>query len=142
MAGHATAAMAQDWLDAVAGRLGAALLEAVRRAEFYFFLRSGKCADRNWLVAGESFDFFLGSNGIALVPDKLHGGSCWSFAYRTPPGGRNGIHVRSKLTAGDSAAQLISCGIAATAVVGDLAAGLRPPRMEIPNAHGVDYSAD
>src|ERR1700752_3731450 len=81
---HAGAALAEGRLDRLACRLGARVLEAVRGAEFSFLLRSGKCADWNWIVDGEPADFFVGSVGTAFVPDDLYGGFPGRVADRAP----------------------------------------------------------
>src|ERR1035438_3469511 len=86
--------------------------------------RPGKCVDRNWLVAGESADFFVGGLWITFVPDDLHPGFCRRFADGSPHRRRHGIHVRSGLAAHHSPAQLVSRGHAAAAFVGDLASGV------------------
>src|ERR1700722_7730744 len=126
MADHALAAasVAQDRLGPLGAGLGAGLLAAIRTAEFSFLLRSWKCVDRNWLVAGESADFFLGRFRIAVVSDDLHGGSCRSPVDWPPHCRRHGIHVRSALAARHSPSQFVSRGNAAAAFVGDPAPGL------------------
>src|ERR1700686_1015263 len=111
-------------MDPLAGRLGAALLAAIRFAEFSLLLRSGKRIDRNWFVAGGSSDFFLGGLGVTFFPDALYRRSCRRFADRTTHHRRDRVHVRSGLAAAHPPAQLVSRSHAAAASVGDLASRL------------------
>ncbi len=66
-----SAALAEDRVDDLADCLGADLLAAIWAAEFPFLLRHRKCADRDWFVAGESADFFLGCVRAALFSDVV-----------------------------------------------------------------------
>src|ERR1700687_446861 len=129
-------------MDPLAARLGAALLAAIRLAEFSLLLRSRECVNWNWFVAGESSDFFLGGLWITLLPDALYRRSCRRFADRTTHHRRHRIHVRSALAAAHPPAQLVSRSHSASTFVGDLASRLRPARMETPNADGLDRTSN
>src|SRR6202035_5279627 len=142
MAGHAPAFVAQDRMDPLAASLGAALLAAIRFAEFSLLLRSGKHIDRNWFVAGESSDFFLGGLWITFLPDALYRRSGRRSADGKTHHRRHRIHVRFGLAAAPPPAQLVSRSDAAAASVGDLASRLRPARMETPNADGLDRTSN
>src|SRR5579863_4842111 len=118
------AAVAQDRLDDLAPSVGAAVLAAIRSAEFSFLLRSGKSSDRNRPMDGECADFFLGRIWTAFIPDDLHRRSRGSLADRPPHDWWHGIHVRSGLAAQSPPAEPVSCGHPAAAGLGDLSSGI------------------
>jgi hypothetical protein len=130
IAGHATASVAQDCVDDLAYDVGAGILAALWGTELSFLLRSGKCPDRNRALARESADFFVGGDRITFVPDHLRRRFCGRIIDGTARRRRHGIYVRSGRASDDSPAQLVSCGYSAAAVVGDLATGIRPARVE------------
>src|ERR1700722_9694618 len=124
ISGHAAASVAEDRVDNLADGLGSGVLAAIRAAELSFFLRSGKCSHRDWFVAGESADLFMGGIRIAFVPDALHRRFRRSLAQRPSYCGRHGIYVRSGAATDDSPAEPVSPSHACAAAVGDPASGL------------------
>src|SRR5215813_13298705 len=132
------AALAQNWLDDLADRVGSDLLEAIWRTKFSIFLRYRECVDRNWPVVGESADLFVGRVRIITVSVAVRHRSRRCVADGTSVHRRNRVHVRFASAAVRSAAQFVSCRDSAAVAVGNLAIWLRLSRMEMANAHDVD----
>src|SRR5258708_28597579 len=68
---HASATVAQTHVDHLDNRMGAALLAAIRPAEFSIFLRYWKHPHRRSLVAGKPADVFIAGLPISLVLNAL-----------------------------------------------------------------------
>src|SRR5260370_4434098 len=79
---------------------------------------------------------------IAGVSNALHCGSRERRSHRPSHRGRNRIHVRPECSVADSPAQPVSYSDATPVAVGDTALRLRPPRLEISDAHHLDRGAD
>src|ERR1700722_440508 len=104
---QASAAVAEDRVDAVAAGVGAGVLAAVWGAEFSFLLRSGERVGRDWIVDGERADFFVGGVRTTCHPDVVHRRSRGSVADGSACDWRDGIYVRSGIAAVHPAAQLV-----------------------------------
>src|SRR5258708_30625260 len=130
---HEGAPLTQDRLDRLGDRLGPVLLDPIRPAKLPVLLRSGKPLPHARPVVGEPSDFLLASGRTAAVPDPLRHRLGRGFQHWLPPGGRQGIHVRSQRTFIHSPAQLVSRGHSSAVAVGHLAPGLRRSRMALPD---------
>src|SRR5712671_4359775 len=139
---HASATVAQTHMDRLDNCMAAALLAALRPAEFSIFLRHRKHPYRCGFVAGKPADIFMAGLRIAGVSNALHRRSRDHRCHGSSRHGRNRIHVRPECSVADSPAQPISYSDATAVAVGDTALRLRPPRLEISDAHHLDRGAD
>jgi len=140
-AAHAHPALAENLLDGMGSGVGAGLLAAIWGAELSVFLRPGKCARRDCFVEGKFADLFVADVLTTDFSDFVHDRSGPRDRHGTALDRRNGIHVRSAHTLMDSAFEFVSCCHAGIALMGDLATGLRRPRLEISDADCLDGSA-
>src|SRR5258708_18172158 len=115
---HASATVAQTHVDHLDNRMGAALLAAIRPAEFSIFLRYWKHPHRRSLVAGKPADILMASLRSAVVSNALRRRSRERRCHGPSRHRRNRIPFRSGCCRSDSAYLLISWSDAAAVACG------------------------
>jgi hypothetical protein len=141
-AAHACASLGQNWMDDLVNSLGTHLLETIWVAKLSLLLRYREYSDRRRLVVGKSSGFFLASLRIVVLSDSLYDRPGRSHIAPPKYRRRNGVYVRPWRAAHHSTIELVPCRDTADVAVGNLAPGLRSPRLEISNAHGLDRHPD
>jgi hypothetical protein len=132
---HADPAVAQGRVDGLGAVLDSDLLAAVRRAEFFVLLRRGESAHCGRVVVGERAFVFVAGGWVASLPDAVLRRFSGRAAIRKTSDRRDRVHVRSRVAAACSAAELVSCGDSGVVAVGDLAIGIRSARVQVTDTH-------